>query len=104
MRKRLQKLVSRELLQQEELEKFLILETFMNSRSAGEDWLHAYHLSDDDYQPLLEKVLKGLCTIGEPFAHQKIRQFYEELGTQSPAGYFTPWELTLRDLDEEFSL
>ncbi len=63
--------------------------------------LERFHNSNDDYLPLLERVLKGLVRLGEPGAREKLNLFLEERGATGPAVFLTPWELTLTQLDEE---
>jgi len=83
-----------------ELEQFLLLEDLISSNH-GEGWLKSFH-HGEDYFRLLKKVLKGLLAIGEPKADLKLQAVIEEYGTMSPGLYMTPWELTLKDLDEGF--
>jgi len=99
---RISYLVSRELISQESATQFLKLEAlFSTGNMKGIDWLEFYHLSNDEYVKLLEKVLKALCSIGEPWANEKLRYFNGELGLMSPGVYNTPWEITLDFLDKE---
>jgi hypothetical protein len=68
----------------------------------GDDFLVSYQKSDDIYKRQLTKVLEALRDIGEPHAGEKLRVVTEELATMGPAGFLTPWEITLSYLDREY--
>ncbi len=72
----------------------------MNSGDLGEDWLQSFQMSNDEYMRLLYKVLKAAVKAGEPHSRKKLQDFIEEKGTQGPAVYNTPWDMTLADLDK----
>jgi hypothetical protein len=78
---------------------FVELEDRMNSGDLGADWLEAFHLSNDVYTALLEKVLKAAVRTGEPWAKPKLDAFVAELGIAGPMAYLSPWDLTLAELD-----
>lgn len=104
LRRRIQQLIIQDFLSEEEGRIFQTLEQRMvDGPNGGEalDLLEQFHLSDDLYVRLLEKVLEGLIEIGEPGAKEKYADFLEEKGTMLPAVYLTPWEVTLRDLDSD---
>ena len=94
-------LIKNGFLTQKELEEFLLLEEELNNGCSGRHWLESFHLSNDTYVRLLYKVLCGLVKIKEPGAKEKLQMFIEEKGSQGPAVFLTPWELTLKFLDEE---
>jgi hypothetical protein len=97
---RLATLVRRAALRLRDIEDFVGLEDRMNQGALGADWLRSFHLSNDAYMKLLHKVLKAAVKVGEPHAQAKLQHYVEELGTQGPAVFLTPWDLTLAYLDE----
>lgn len=100
-RSRLERLARKTRLTPREVAQFEELEDKMNSGDTGADWLRSFHLSNDDYLRLLEKVLKAAVALGEPHAREKYQTFIEEKGSMSPAVFLTPWDLTLAYLDRE---
>lgn len=101
-RARLDRIARRTRMTSRQVAEFEALEDRMNSGDTGEDWLRAYHLSNDDYLRLLEKVLKAAVALGEPHSRDKLRAFVEEKGAMMPAVFLTPWDLTLAYLDQEY--
>lgn len=97
---RLAALAERAYLRKRDIEEFVELEDRMNSGDLGEDWLRSFHLSNDNYMRLLQKVLKAAVKVGEPWAKEKLQVFVEEKGCQGPAVYLTPWDMTLAYLDQ----
>jgi hypothetical protein len=100
---RLAALVRRRILTGSEADRFTKLEGLMQSPTDGTDdaLMVRFHDSNDAYLPLLERVLRGLVRIGEPLAREKLDLFLEERGSQGPAVFLTPWEMTLTYLDDE---
>lgn len=96
---RLRALVERGGLAEADAEAFEALEERMGSGDLGADWLQAFHLSNDVYVELLQKVLKAAVEVREPWAAQKLGAFVAELGIASPMAYLSPWDLTLAELD-----
>ena len=84
----------------QDIENFVFLEDKMNCGDLADDWLRSFHLSNDDYMRLLQKVLKAAVKVGEPYAREKLQEFIEEKGSQGPAVFLTPWDMTLAYLDE----
>ena len=80
---------------------FKELEEEMNKGGLiGANFLSSYQRSDDIYKRLLIKIIEALADLGEPHAKAKLQIVIEELATMGPAGFLTPWELTLEFLDE----
>ena len=102
LQSRLEALIRRYHLSRSQAERFANLETVMNTPSGESDkeMLKRFHQSNDEYLPLLERVLRGLTRLGEPGAAAKLDLFLEEFGAVGPAVFLSPWELTLRCLDE----
>lgn len=96
---RLEKFAEKSLLTRKNIEEFQLLEEKMNSEHVAEDWLRSFHLSNDNYMKLLQKVLESAIKVGEPHSKEKYQEFLEEKGSVSPAVFLTPWEVTLSYLD-----
>lgn len=99
---RLQVLQERGGLAAADAQAFEALEARMGSGDLGADWLQAFHLSNDVYVELLQKVLKAAVRVREPWAEEKLRAFVAELGIASPMAYLSPWDLTLAELDAHY--
>ncbi len=99
---RIKTLLQRTRLSARDAREFVELEDRMNSGDTGEDWLRSYHLSNDDYMRLFQKVLEAAVQLGEPHAKVKLQAFIEEKGTMGPAVFLTPWDVTLAYLDREY--
>jgi len=99
---RLERYAKRTRMTSRQVAEFEDLEDRMNSGNKGQDWLRSYHVSNDDYPRLLEKVLKAAVAVGEPHAREKLQVFIEEMGIMGPALFMTPWDVTLAFLDKEY--
>ncbi|MEK6864427.1 MAG: hypothetical protein AABX27_03990 [Nanoarchaeota archaeon] len=102
MAKRLERLVQRGFISEDESIKFQDLEQFVDHGSRGgnwEEWVSSFQKTNDNYIPLLKKVLAGMKAMGEPYADGKYTEFMKELGTMAPGVYSNPWDMTLASLD-----
>ncbi|MFA5888511.1 MAG: hypothetical protein WC852_07420 [Candidatus Nanoarchaeia archaeon] len=102
MKTRLERLVKGSFISDAEMENFVELEGFVDHGRRGdnwEEWLASFQKTNDNYIPLLKKVLAGMKAMGEPYADGKYTEFMKEFGTMAPGVYSNPWDMTLTSLD-----
>lgn len=102
MAKRLERLVKGGFISDIESAQFMELESFVDHGSRGgrwEEWVASFQKTNDNYIPLLKKVLAGMRAIREPHADGKYAEFMKEYGTMAPGVYSNPWDMTLASLD-----